>query len=116
MSDAEQTAAAPAAEVTNLGEVRAIAARDPGLKAVPEVILHMKFINNGSVVEAGETPASLTAQQWFNFLSLAVPSAYQALAGGRGVFRFTKAELAVLKADAVAHYAAKVTAVASAAA
>ncbi|GGF51883.1 hypothetical protein GCM10007301_09150 [Azorhizobium oxalatiphilum] len=116
MSETETTAQAPSAEVTNLGEVRAIAARDPGLKAVPEVILHMKFINNGSVVEAGETPASLTAQQWFNFLSLAVPTAYQALAGGRGVFRLTKVELSVLKAEAVAEGAAAAAAGAASAA
>lgn len=62
-----------------------------------QVVLHARFAPNGSVVEIGDRPASLPPQDWFNFLSDNAGDAYQALAGGRGVFRLTKAELDTLK-------------------
>lgn len=63
-------------------------------------ILHVRFAANGSVIEISERPAALTPQDWFNFLSLEVPSTYQALAGGRGVFRIPTDALPALKASA----------------
>lgn len=61
------------------------------------VILHARFAPNGTVVEISERPAGLSPQDWFNFLSDKAGDAYQALAGGRGVFRLTRAEVDVLK-------------------
>lgn len=61
------------------------------------VVLHARFAPNGSVVEIGERPASLAPQDWFNFLSDKAGGVYQTLAGGRGVFRLTRAQLDALK-------------------
>jgi hypothetical protein len=61
------------------------------------VILHARFAPNGTVVEISERPEGLTPQAWFNFLSDKAGDVYQTLAGGRGVFRLTRGELAALK-------------------
>ena len=61
------------------------------------VVLHARFAPNGTVVEISERPSSLSPQDWFNFLSDKAGDVYQTLAGGRGVFRLTKAELDALK-------------------
>ena len=62
-----------------------------------DIVLHARFAPNGSVVEIGERPASLAPQDWFNFLSDKAGDVYQALAGGRGVFRLTRSELDALR-------------------
>lgn len=64
------------------------------------VIIHARFAPNGTVVEISERPPNLTPQDWFNFLSDRVGTKYQTLAGGRGVFRLTRAETDELKAGA----------------
>ncbi len=61
------------------------------------VVLHARFAPNGTVVEISERPASVSPQDWFNFLSDKAGDVYQTLAGGRGVFRVTRAELDALK-------------------
>jgi hypothetical protein len=63
------------------------------------VLIHARFAPNGAIVEISERPAALSPQQWFNYLSDRVGSAYQALAGGRGVFRLTRAAVDALKAE-----------------
>ena len=62
------------------------------------VLIHARFAPNGAVVEISERPAALSPQQWFNYLSDRAGNAYQALAGGRGVFRLTRAAVDALKA------------------
>lgn len=64
------------------------------------VVLHARFAPNGSAVEISERPAGLSPQDWFNFLSDKAGNAYQAFAGGRGVFRLTRTEVDALKRDA----------------
>jgi hypothetical protein len=61
------------------------------------VVLHARFAPNGTVVEISERPQDLSPQDWFNFLSDKAGDVYQTLAGGRGVFRLTRAELDALK-------------------
>lgn len=63
------------------------------------VLIHARFAPNGSVVEISERPSALPPQDWFNFLSDRVGDSYQALAGGRGVFRLTREEVDALKAE-----------------
>ena len=65
------------------------------------VIIHARFAPNGTVVEISERPASLTPQEWFNFLSDNAGSVYQTLAGGRGVFRLTRVQVDGLRQRAV---------------
>ncbi|TCU69448.1 hypothetical protein EDE08_108196 [Bradyrhizobium sp. R2.2-H] len=62
-----------------------------------KLILHTRFAPNGTVVEISERPEGLTPQAWFNFLSDKAGDVYQTLAGGRGVFRLTREELAALR-------------------
>ncbi|TCT07875.1 hypothetical protein [Aquabacter spiritensis] len=64
------------------------------------VILHVRFAPNGSVVEISERPPTLSPQDWFNTLSFKAADAYQTLAGGRGVFRLTRAGVDALRAEA----------------
>lgn len=61
------------------------------------VIIHARFAANGTIAEISERPQGLNPQEWFDFLSYRVPLTYQALAGGRGVFRLTREELTALK-------------------
>lgn len=64
-----------------------------------KVLIHVRFAPNGVVVEISERPPALSPQEWYNFLSDKAANAYQALAGGRGVFRLTKGALDPLKAE-----------------
>lgn len=62
-----------------------------------KVIIHARFNPSGSVVEISERPAALGPQEWFNYLAEHAALDYQALAGGRGVFRLEPAQLAEFK-------------------
>jgi hypothetical protein len=64
-------------------------------------IIHVRFASDGSVAEISERPAPLTAQQWFNELSDAAPTLYQALAGGRGIFRLDKSQVEAIRSKAL---------------
>jgi hypothetical protein len=63
------------------------------------VMIHARFAPNGTVVEISERPPALSPQQWFDYLSDHAGNTYQALAGGRGVFRLTRTVLDTLKAE-----------------
>ncbi len=65
------------------------------------LVIHVRFAPDGSVTEIGERPASLTAQQWFDRLSDKYAMDFQALSGGRGVYRLGAAEVEALKAAAL---------------
>jgi hypothetical protein len=62
------------------------------------ILIHVRFNNDGSVLEIAERPAGLTPQQWFARLTEKAGNAFQALTGGRGVFRITSDDVAALKA------------------
>ena len=65
-----------------------------------QVIIHARFAPNGTVVEISERPAALSPQEWFDFLSDKVGgTSYQALSGGRGVFRLKRPEVDALKVE-----------------
>jgi hypothetical protein len=67
------------------------------------VIIHVRFAPNGSVVEIGERPVGKNPQEWFEYLSEKVGSTtYQPLSGGRGVFRLTRPQVDSLKAEVAA--------------
>lgn len=66
------------------------------------VIIHARFAPNGTVVEIGERPAALEPQDWFNLLSEKAGTDYQALSGGRGVFRLTRQRIEELQGMAAA--------------
>lgn len=65
-------------------------------------VIHVRFAPNGSVVEIGERPEALSPQQWFNWLSLNIPAAYRALAGGRGVFKVASTDVDMLRKTSLA--------------
>lgn len=70
-----------------------------------KVLIHARFSPNGTVVEISERPEGLDPQDWFNYLSDRVGDVYQALAGGRGIFRLDRAKIDALKAEYVANAA-----------
>ena len=65
-------------------------------------IIHVRFSPDGTVVEIGDRPAEVTPQDWFNNLADNAGDNYQALSGGRGVFRLTADEIEALKGKAAA--------------
>ncbi len=62
-----------------------------------KILIHVRFNNDGTVLEIAERPTSLTPQQWFTKLSEKAGDAFQALTGGRGVFRLSPDEIEALK-------------------
>jgi len=70
------------------------------------VIIHVRFAPNGTVAEISERPAANPPQAWFDWLSFGAPDVYQALAGGRGVFRIPREKLEELRAGIAASEAA----------
>lgn len=64
------------------------------------VIIHARFAPDGTVVEIGERPTALTPQEWFNYLSEKIGgTTYQALSGGRGIFRLSREQVDGFKAE-----------------
>jgi hypothetical protein len=63
-----------------------------------KVMIHVRFAPNGTVVEISERPAHVSPQDPFDFLSTNTLDRYQALAGGRGLFRLLRTEVDALKA------------------
>jgi hypothetical protein len=62
-----------------------------------EIMIHVRFSPDGTVREISARPLTLSAQDWFNRLSTEAASAYQALSGGRGLFRLSSAQLKSLQ-------------------
>lgn len=63
----------------------------------PEILIHARFAPDGSVTEIGERPVHVERQKWFNFLIEQAAAQYQVFAGGRGVFRLSRAALDSMK-------------------
>ena len=66
------------------------------------VMIHVRFAPNGTVIEISERPPGVSPQDWFNTLSDKAGMEYQALSGGRGVFRLTRTVVDTLKTESVA--------------
>jgi hypothetical protein len=62
-----------------------------------ECLIHVRFNPNGTVADIGELPQSTPAQDWFKYLSYNTSNSYQALAGGRGLFRIPRSTVDALK-------------------
>ena len=62
-----------------------------------EIMIHVRFSPDGTVREISARPVTLSAQDWFNRLSNEAASAYQALSGGRGLFRLSAMQLQSLQ-------------------
>lgn len=63
------------------------------------VIIHARFAPNGTVIEISERPQGLDPQEWFDFLAYRCADVYQALAGGRGIYRLDREKVDALKAE-----------------
>jgi hypothetical protein len=61
-------------------------------------IIHVRFAPDGTVTEIGERPEALSSQQWYDKLTGTFGTKFEALSGGRGVFRAAPDELEALKA------------------
>ncbi len=67
-----------------------------------DIVIHGRYAQDGTILEIGERPEGLSAQQWFNLLCVKIPEAAKPLAGGRIVFRVAASQLETLKAEAKA--------------
>lgn len=70
-----------------------------------ECLIHVRFNADGTVGEIGERPTGVPAQTWFSYLSRNTLDKYQALAGGRGLFRLARPEVDALKEAWAAEHA-----------
>ena len=48
--------------------------------APTEIVIHARYMADGSIAEISERPEALSGQQWFNFLCKQVPNAAHPLA------------------------------------
>ena len=62
-----------------------------------QVMIHVRFAPSGGVTEISERPTSANAQEWFDFVSQGTVDCYQALSGGRGIFRVPREQVDALK-------------------
>lgn len=62
-----------------------------------ECLIHVSFNPDGTVALIGERPQGVAAQAWFKHLSRNTCNRYQALAGGRGMFKIPRLEVDSLK-------------------
>ncbi|TFE68824.1 hypothetical protein A7Q09_00910 [Methylacidiphilum sp. Yel] len=63
------------------------------------LIVHVRFGPDGGVREISERPFNVSAQDWFYFLWGKAGDKFQALSGGRGIFRLSREYLEKLKKE-----------------
>lgn len=67
-------------------------------QVTPEsVMIHVRFSYDGRVSEIGARPSGVPAQEWYDFLRRHT-SCFEALSGGRGLFRLSPDEVKALQA------------------
>jgi hypothetical protein len=66
---------------------------------IQQVLIHVRFAPNGTVVEISERPKPMSPQEWYNCLCDKVGTTYQPLSGGRGLFRLTRDQVDSIKAE-----------------
>jgi hypothetical protein len=64
------------------------------------MMIHVRFAPNGAVTEISERPDGATPQDWFDHLTRVAGTTFQALSGGRGLFRIPDADVEAIKASA----------------
>ena len=62
------------------------------------ILTHVTFAPDGSVAAISSKPEAAGPQQWFNFLTRNTTDCFQALSGGRGVFKVSAAQFPELQA------------------
>lgn len=67
-----------------------------------QVMIHVRFAPDGTVNEISERPSGVSAQVWFDHLSRDVSNNFQALSGGRGLFRVTREQCDATRAAVAA--------------
>ena len=65
-----------------------------------QIMIHVRFAPDGSVVTIGECPGALSTQAWFNLLASSTTDSYETLSGGRALFRLPKQQVDQLKSSA----------------
>ena len=84
--------------------VAEVSASAPAVAAGKPVdcLIHVRFNPDGTVLEIGERPKGVVAQTWFKYLSQHTCNCYQALAGGRGMFRLPRLDVDAMKTACIA--------------
>jgi hypothetical protein len=67
-----------------------------------ESVIHVRFFPDGTVAEIGERPSGVQPHDWYKYLCNNTQNTYQALSGGRGLFRLSRTEVDALKAACAA--------------
>ncbi|WP_434101711.1 RNA polymerase sigma factor sigma-70 region 4 domain-containing protein [Methylocaldum gracile] len=67
-----------------------------------ECVIHLRFFPDGTVAEIGERPSGVEPHDWYKYLCNNTQNSYQALSGGRGLFRLLRTEVDALKASCAA--------------
>ena len=62
-----------------------------------EIMIHVRFSQDGTAREVSARPAALSAQDWVNRLSKEAANVYWALSGGRGLFQVSAVRLQSLQ-------------------
>jgi hypothetical protein len=83
-----------------MSTVEAVADAPATEKTFVECLIHVRFNPNGTICEIGECPSGVSLQNWFKYLSQNTLNCYQALAGGRGLFKLPRTQVDSLKAAA----------------
>jgi hypothetical protein len=63
------------------------------------MMIHVRFAPNGAVTEIGDRPEGTTPQDWFDHLTRTAGTCFQALSGGRGIFRIPDADVPAIKSS-----------------
>ncbi|CAI8962941.1 hypothetical protein [Methylocaldum szegediense] len=74
----------------------------PSVQVPDECMIHVRFFPNGTVAEISERPPEVEPHDWYKFLCKNTQNRFQALSGGRGLFRIPRADIETLKAACVA--------------
>jgi len=80
----------------------AIVADAPGNGQRTDCVIHLRFFPDGTVAEIGERPSGVQPHDWYKYLCNNTQNTYQALSGGRGLFRLPRTEVDALKASCAA--------------
>lgn len=71
-------------------------------QAPAECMIHIRFFPDGTVAEISERPSGVEPHDWYKYLCKNTQNRFQALSGGRGLFRIPRAEVETLKAACAA--------------
>lgn len=71
--------------------LKVVSSNETAAKAKDDVLIHVRHFPHGGVMFIDLCPATMTLQQWRDYLLSEAGSHYQAFVGARGFFRLPRA-------------------------